>query len=150
MLGKPAPARIAPASVEVMIGISIDEAHRSKDADEQYIRNVYPLLDAGMSRGDCLGWLARRGFPRPPKSACIGCPYTSDMRWMERRETEPEEWAEAVAADRALRARDGGAMKGAEYMHAQRVPLDQVDFSRIDPARQPDLFGNECEGLCGV
>lgn len=69
---------------------------------------------------------------------------------MERRETEPEEWAEAVAADRALRARDGGAMKGAEYMHAQRVPLDQVDFSRIDPARQPDLFGNECEGLCGV
>lgn len=96
-----------------------------------------------MTRGDCLGWLARHGYPTPPRSACIGCPYTSDRKWMERKAQEPEEWADAVEADRALRATG-------EFMHAQRVPLDQVDFSQVDPDRQPDLFGQECEGMCST
>jgi hypothetical protein len=32
-------------------------------------------------------------------------------------------------------------------MHPDRVPLDQVI---LDRAADGDLFGNECEGLCGV
>lgn len=136
---KPMPA----GAVELLLGISLDEAHRMKDSEVAYIRNRYPLIELKMTRADCHGWLSRNGYPTPPKSACIGCPFTDDRRWMERKSTNPEEWADAVEADRLLRPTG-------EFMHAQRVPLDQVDFSRLDRDRQPDLFGNECDGMCGV
>jgi hypothetical protein len=35
-------------------------------------------------------------------------------------------------------------------MHAQRVPLDQVDLSTPEDHGQLNLFNNECEGMCGV
>jgi hypothetical protein len=63
-------------------------------------------------------------------------------------DNQPEEWADAVAADKALRIGDARGMRVIEFMHPQRVPLDEVDLS-VDN-RQLDLFGNECEGVCGV
>ena len=113
------------------------------------MRNRYPLVELGMRRYDCLLWLKRHGYPQPPKSACIGCPFNSNDRWRERREV-PEEWADAVLADRELRA---GAyltkgLRATCFMHRDRVPLDQVDLSVDDS--QLDLFGNECAGVCGV
>jgi hypothetical protein len=30
------------------------------------------------------------------------------------------------------------------------VPLPEVDLRTDDEAGQPDLFNNECEGMCGV
>lgn len=143
LLGKGPRDAIKPGTVELQLGISMDEAHRMTDSGVRYIKNTYPLISLEMTRADCLRWLERAGYPRPPKSACIGCPFTSDRRWMERREREPAEWADAVEADRLLR-------RSGEYMHESRVPLWKVDFSRIDPDRQPDLFGNECTGHCGT
>jgi hypothetical protein len=35
-------------------------------------------------------------------------------------------------------------------MHAQRVPLEQVDLSTAEDRGQLSLFNNECEGMCGV
>jgi hypothetical protein len=35
-------------------------------------------------------------------------------------------------------------------MHASRKPLDEVDLRTDAEAGQPDLFNNECEGMCGV
>jgi hypothetical protein len=150
LLGKQPRQRIAADAVDLLIGISADEAQRAKSSRIAWTRKTFPLLDLKMRRSDCLAWLARQGYPTPPKSACIGCPFTSDRRWMDRKQNEPGEWADAVEADRALRVGDGGGMRGVEFMHSQRVPLDEVDFSRVDPDRQPDLFGNECEGMCGT
>jgi len=147
LLGVSRMARIAPGEVEVNIGISLDEAHRMREAEQQYMRNVYPLVDLGMTRTDCLGWLQRNGYPRPPKSSCIGCPFTSDERWLDMKQNRPEEWSDAVEVDRALRLGDARAMNGTEFMHEDRIPLDEVKF---DNEKQPDLFGNECLGMCGV
>lgn len=138
---------IAPRSVEVIIGISFDEAHRMRPARQAYMTNIYPLVDRGIRRYDCLLWLKRHGYPEPPKSACIGCPFTDNERWRERRAV-PDEWADAVRADRELRVGDARGLRATEYMHRDRVPLDEVDLSVDD--RQLDMFGNECEGMCGV
>lgn len=148
LLGVGRHAAIAPRSVEVIIGISRDEAHRMREPRQAYMRNVYPLVDLGMRRYDCLLWLQRHGYPEPGKSACIGCPFTSNARWRDRRDNQPDEWADAIAADRQLRLGDARGMRGIEYMHRSCVPLDEVDLSVDD--RQLDLFGNECEGMCGV
>lgn len=142
--GQRAPRHVA---VEVWIGISLDEAHRMKPAQDAWQRNHYPLVEARMTRADCLGWLERHGYPRPPKSACIGCPFHSDEQWLA---LTPEEFADAVAFEASVQAGGIGFANATPYLHSSLVPLDRVDFSRRDPKRQPDLFGNECEGMCGV
>jgi hypothetical protein len=131
----------------MLIGISTDEAHRMKPSDKAYVTHSWPLIDLGMSRGDCLGWLERHNYPRPPKSACIGCPYHSDEHWLS---LSPAEFSDAVEFEAAIQAGSIGFPTATPYLHRSLVTLDKVDFSRNDPARQPDLFGNECEGMCGV
>lgn len=147
-LGKLGRVYIAPGSVDVLLGISRDEAQRMKPARQRYIVNRYPLIDRRMTRTDCLRWLDRHGFPMPPKSACIGCPFHNNAHWRALRDGSPDEWADAVAADRELREGDSRGIRAIEYMHSQRVPLDHADLS--EDTRQADLFAGECEGVCGV
>jgi hypothetical protein len=135
--------------VSQLIGISLDEAHRMRDSDVKYIRNVYPLVERGMKRSDCIHWLNVHGYEEPPKSACIGCPYHDDGYWRKLRDGSPEEWADAVDFDHRMR-RESVAY-GDAFLHADRVPLDEVDLRTAqDRSRQLDLFGNDCSGTCGV
>lgn len=146
--------------VEQWLGISLDEAHRMRTSDVAYITNVYPLVDARMTRDDCVRWLAAHGWTDVPKSACIGCPFRSDQRWQELRDTAPAEWADAVAFDRAIRAghpRHGRpALRGRAYLHRSLVPLDRVNLHATPrPGRGSDGepgegFGNDCHGVCGT
>lgn len=149
LLGKGPRDRIKAGSVTVLIGISKDEAHRMRAARQAYMTNVYPLCDRRMTRGDCLRWLERHDYPTPPKSACIGCPFHDHRYWARLHAAGGVEWADAVEADGWLRQGDSRGMKATEFMHRDRVPLDQVDFSKPGPVIR-DLFGEECEGLCGV
>ncbi len=130
---------------EMWIGISTDEAMRMRPSRVQYIVNRYVLIEKDMSRRSCLGWMAVRGYPRPSKSACIGCPFHSDNEW---RSLTPAEFADAVEVDRAIRNQSG--IRGEQFAHSQRVPLDQVDLSTAEDRGQLNLFNNECEGMCGV
>ena len=97
-----------------------------------------------MTRSDCLAWMERKGYPRPPKSSCLGCPYHSDQQWAEIKKV-PEEWADVVAVDRAIRVVAKTRMQ--QFMHRSCKPIDEVQFTN---EAQTDLFGNDCEGLCGV
>lgn len=152
LLGKGPRDRIKAHSVNVLIGISKDEAHRMKPARQAYMVNQYPLVDLGMRRHDCLLWLGRHGYPIPRKSACIGCPFhgSNNAYWRDIRDNYPALWQDAVIADRELR--QGGyitrGLRATCFMHPERKPLDLVNLD-ADLA-QPDLFGNECEGMCGV
>ena len=125
---------------EMWLGISRDEAHRIKRSTVAYINNRWPLIEAGMTRRDCLGWLVRRHV-RAPRSACCGCPFLSDNDWRHRR-TQPE-WHELVALSHRL------APTG-QFMHRSLKPLDEIDFRTSEERGQPDLFSNECEGMCGT
>lgn len=149
--------------VEQVIGISLDEAHRQRDARFRWIRNTYPLVDMGMNRGDCHKWLASHGWAAP-RSACTFCPYRSDAGWLQMKETDPESWEQAVTVDRALRSYHGVAgFHGQAFLHSTRQPLELVNFgarlAKPKKARQGRLylppdetergFGDECEGMCG-
>ena len=142
------PGQCGPKSIKVRqwIGISLDEAHRMKPCELKYIQNYWPLIEMRMNRGDCLGWMEAKGYPQPPKSSCIFCPFKGDQQWASMRNYAPNDWAKAVKFDAQIRPGYHG-MIGMAYVHKQRVPLDQVMF-RHDG--QLDMFGNECEGMCGV
>jgi hypothetical protein len=136
LLGGKTPA----GGCEMWVGISRDEAHRMKPSTVRYISNVWPLVDRGMTRQDCKRWLERRGV-MAPRSACCGCPFLSDADWRLRRQ-EPD-WAATVALSHKLAATG-------QYMHRALKPVDEIDFRTAAERGQPDLFGAECEGMCGV
>lgn len=133
--------------ITLLIGISLDEFARMRDPRVQYLRHEWPLIDRRMTRQDCLHWLERHGYPRPPKSSCVGCPYRDARAWRQMRDTQPEEWADAVAFDAAIRAQRQG---DAVYLHRSLRPLPLVNLTTPQERGQMDLFGAECEGLCGV
>lgn len=93
--------------------------------------------------------------PYPPKSACSFCPYRSDVEWRRLRDHDPEAFAEAVAVDAAIRQNTSAGKlkrgyKAAQYIHRSLKPLSEVDFSNSAERGQPDLFNNDCEGMCGL
>lgn len=135
------------------IGISTDEAHRMKPARDPWLVNAWPLIDLGLSRQDCLSWMAQKGYPEPPRSSCVFCPFHSDDEWRRLMREEPSEFARAVQFERSIQEANTHAtgtakLAGAPYLHSSLKPLDQVEFKTDGGAR--DHFGNECEGLCGV
>ena len=70
----------ADTTVELWLGISTDEAMRMRDSRDRWIRNRYPLIEAGMSRWDCLDWWEER-YDRPlERSACVACPFQPTTR----------------------------------------------------------------------
>lgn len=140
--------------VEFLIGISTDEAHRAKDSRDAWSHNSWPLLDLGMSRSDCLRWIAEHGYPTPPRSSCIGCPFHSDAYWRALRDHSPAEFGDAVQVDEAMRACGGMAgMRRLQFMHKSRRPLGSVVFEgdgQLEFEGVEREFDNECEGLCGT
>ena len=143
--------------VEQWIGFSTDEIHRANNRRENlYAIKRFPLLELGMSRKDCIKWLDQRGWGHTVKSACTFCPFHGNRQWRDMRDNHPEDWADAVDFDRAIR--NGGArglpLNGTAYLHRSRVPLDQAPIDHItrNEAKelrdelQGDLFEIEEDG----
>ena len=134
--------------VEQWIGISCDEAARMSPSKHRYIKNRWPLIEQDMTRAYCARWLGARGFPLPPKSACVFCPYHDDGMWRALRDHDADGWARAVAVDAAVRTMRPEWADA--YVHRSLVPLDQADLRTVEEAGQGRLFDDECAGMCGV
>lgn len=138
----------AKTPVTVLVGISLDEAQRMKPARVQYIRNEWPLVNLRMTRNDCVRWLERHGYQRPPKSACIGCPFRDDRSWRAFKEGGSAEWADAVDYDARSRGLSNAKERRDLYLHRSLVPLPMVDLSTPQDAGQMEMFGGgECDGF---
>lgn len=130
------------------IGISSDEITRMKMSRDRWCENRFPLVDLRMSRWDCLRWMERNGYPAPPRSSCLGCPFHSNAEWRRQRDMSPEEWADTLLVDEMIRHQP--KIHARQFMHFSRIPLKDVDLSTAEERGQMNLFENECEGMCGV
>jgi hypothetical protein len=109
-----------------------------------------------MSRKDCTRWLATRGWKAVVKSACIGCPFHGNAQWRNLRDHHPEQWADAVAFDKAIRK--GGArglpLNGEAFLHRSRVPLDVAPIDKVTrrewAERQTDLLEQLADVAAGI
>jgi hypothetical protein len=136
------------------IGISLDETVRMKTSRDGWLLARWPLIEKEMTRHDCLRWMKDHGYPNPPRSACVFCPFRSNAEWRRLRDGEPAAFEQAVKFERDLQAVKGLTQnfKATPYLHRSLVPLDQVDL-RTDTERGQTLlagFNGECEGMCGV
>lgn len=138
--------RMPPGTIESWIGFSADEANRATISSKKWLTFYYPLIEMRMRASDCLAWFKKKGLPEPPRSACIGCPFRHDREWEWLKNNSPEDFEDAVFVDKAIRK--CGGMRGDVFLHANRIPLDEVVFNR--DGNQLSLFDNECAGVCGV
>jgi hypothetical protein len=158
-----APKRTALAGTIVYqsIGISLDEAGRAarmmKQGRAKYLNYQFPLIEASMTRSDCIAWLTKYGnVPHPvPRSACVYCPYHTDAEWLAIKSV-PEDWQRAVEVDEGLRAEGAVADRGLNeklYVHRECRPLVQIQFNPKPTVREAQTnlnFNQECTGVCGV
>lgn len=139
--------------VDMWIGISRDEIIRMKPSRNAFIENRWPLIDLNMTRQGCLEWMKRNNYPEPPRSACTFCPFHSDEEWRRIKTQTPDEWNAVVEYERNLiaAAKSQEALRGIPYLHESCKPIETVNFDANIPSHyQVSMFGNECEGLCGV
>ena len=141
------------ATVTSLIGISYDEQQRMKDSRDAWVVNRWPLVELRMRRGDCLEWMKRNGYPEPPRSSCVYCPFHSNQEWRRLQTEEPDEFAKAVKFEKDLQFAKKNSEKfhSTPFLHEARKPLDEIDF-RSDVERGQGLldFQDECDGMCGV
>ena len=131
-------------------GISADELQRAKPSDVKWIYHDHPLIDREMTRQDCKRWMVSHGYPIPPRSACVFCPYKSDAEWQRLKDTDPAGWDRAVEVDAALRTTGSVAnrdMRCSMYVHRSCKPLGEVEFHNGTGWLS---FVQECQGMCGV
>ncbi len=134
-------------SCTMWIGISTDEAGRVKLSRVKYIINRHPLIENIVSRNDCFRWMERHGYPQPPRSSCIACPYHNDTEWRAIK-ANPLAWLDALEVDEAIRHQPRN--RGSQFAHRSLIPLAEIDFSTDEDRGQLNMFNNECEGMCGV
>ena len=139
--------------VEQWIGISADEAHRMKPSRVPWIKHRWPLIDLRMTRSDCLKWMEANRYPEPPRSACYFCPFHGDAEWINLRDNQPREFKKAIAFEERLSAaysEDSGFRGQGAFLHNSLVPIGEAVLGTVKDHAQLDLWGNECEGMCGV
>lgn len=119
------------------LGISTDEAHRMKPSGTKQVDHVYPLIDLGMSRADCVAAIMAYGWPLPSKSRCFMCPHMTNKNWAELPNSEIQK---AIALDNMLRHHDPDV-----YLHRSGKPLADA---LSDTGSQAELFDGCDSGLC--
>jgi len=141
-------------TVTQWIGISWDEIQRMKYSNHPWTQHRWPLIEQKIQRHQCLQWMKDNGYPEPPRSACVYCPFHSDTEWRRLRDREPKEFQRAIQFDKDLRKahnEHNPDMNMEVYLHRSCKPLDEIDFdSDEDKGQMTWDFQAECEGMCGV
>lgn len=134
------------------MGISLDELVRAKPSRDKWSTHRFPLIERRITRQMCLDWMREHGYPEPPRSACVFCPFHGRAEWKRLQDDEPEAFADAVQFEKELTAIKAASdtFKSRPFLHRSLKPLDQVDFRSDFDKGQLSLWQDECEGMCGV
>jgi len=128
-------------SVELWMGFSWDERQRMKLSQTKYITKYQPLIEKEITRYDCLQWMKSNGFPEPPRSSCLGCPFQTNAEWQMTKQ-DADEWKDVVGFDKHMR--DRGGDRGQLFLHQTLNPIDEIDFRNSEDLGQLNL-ASQCE-----
>ena len=131
------------------MGIAYDEIHRMKDSREDYITNLYPLIDLRMTRQDCVDVIAQAGLPVPEKSGCFFCPFNSTERWKQLLDRHPGLFEKAIALEEHSKHFPNQRLTDQVFRKRDRVTLREYRTrleGGTDAVQIPE--GMECGGDC--
>jgi hypothetical protein len=136
--------------VNRIMGISTDEITRMTTSKQKWAKNVYPLIENNMSRNDCIDYFKKNNLPKPPRSACLFCPYHSDNYWNYLKNNSKSEFQQAIKFDKlAKKAYSKTFWWQNNYSVSVHKSGNLEKFDKIN-SKQLNLFDSECEGICGV
>ncbi|RNI26608.1 hypothetical protein [Rufibacter latericius] len=72
------------------VAYDASESHRIKDYSTEKERVVYPLVEWGMDRFDCMAYIHKAGLPVPQKSSCFFCPNMKEREIKQLQAAEPD------------------------------------------------------------
>ena len=148
--------KIGDQGIDLLLGISYDEALRMKQNKNKYFNNIYPLVDLKINRQDCIDWIKKNYNKTPPRSSCIFCPYHSNKEWLKIKENK-NDWDKLVKFDRGLRDTKDWWGQGKRniknknnlYLHYSCKPIEEVDFKTKEDNKSSLTDACE-EGYCGI
>lgn len=134
-----------------VFGFTMEERDRADRFRQQNpdVRFVTPLIEAGLSKADCLGMIDRAGIEIPAlyklgfaNNNCIPCPKaTSPAYWNRMRRHFPAEFSRMAELSRRLDVRL------VRLPGDVRAFIDELDPSLGAGEREPDI---ECSILCAI
>lgn len=135
---------LKPQIYRTLIGFSLDETNRAIKS-ERFSHKEYPLIELGLTAGDCHHIISGFGLPQPLKSSCFFCPFQHPVEW---------NWLKNNHRDLFDRALELEA-----HYHERRPDMKDFGLVRGFPLRrfkdgmQPEMFldiGSACwSGHCG-
>jgi hypothetical protein len=148
-------------TVTQWIGISYDEMGRATASREPWSQTRFPLLEKEITREGCLEWMKAHGYPEPPRSACLFCPFHSDHEWRRIKGGDAAEWQYVQDFEKQLQAsaEKCQVMRSVPFLHPSLVPIGEVEFKAAkaaDGSKQMTMhemwndIKNDCSGMCGV
>lgn len=128
----------------VAVGISTDEFQRANNkSDAKFERRVFPLLELGLNRGDCVELIKEAGVPVPPKSSCFFCPWHTMETWSEMKRDEPELFEKSCRLEEILNE------KADRFGHKHTFLTRSLKPLRESVLEAPeDLFSEFNDGQC--
>lgn len=124
-------------------GYDLDEDYRVNDYNTKKETILFPLIEWGMDRMDCVKTIIDAGLPLPPKSACFFCPSMKKQEVQDLKKSSPELVKAAVKmeenAKETLKTVRG---LGRNWNWGELIKQQQFDF---EPMQSPKI---SCD--CGL
>jgi hypothetical protein len=126
---------------DVWLGISLDEAERTKSSGLNWYRHVYPLIEiVPMSRAACVNQITRHGWEIPNKSRCYMCPNQSGYSFRDLYLRHDGDFDKAVALENEIRKKDTNV-----FFHPCALPLERAIDGDV---AQGNMFDGCDSGYC--
>lgn len=135
----------------LVFGYTIEEKKRAESFRRQNFEQAFetPLIEAGLSKTDCLAIIERAGIELPQmyklgyrNNNCIGCPKGGMGYWNKIRRDFPEVFDRMAALQREL-GPGSGFLK--DHSAGRRITLDELDPERGRHDAEADI---ECSLMC--
>lgn len=133
------------APIEKGLGISLDESQRLNmfQREPKYVKTIFPLIDAKITREDCKNIITRAGLPVPPKSGCWFCPYARKEEFRRLKIKDPAKWKQLIAMEKNHPKYPNVLLKFSK-------PLEDLDFNYSLTDFEEDEFDSCDSGHCFV
>jgi len=118
--------------LNMFIGFTVDEMYRVKPSPTTYITNLFPLVDAGLSKNDCIDYVKRELGFKPKSSVCNMCYANTFDKVYDLYKTDKEAWHKILVLDEVMANKNQPKIRADEVYMFQFQAKMRKRFSDID------------------
>ena len=138
--------RLPTGCVEKWIGFGMGEVQRIKPSRQKYITFRYSLIEQCVNVDNFFVEIDR---PMPPRSVCNACFSNGLDHYQDMYENRPDDWAQAVAVDDAVRDWSQIGVRNPVYVSKTLRPLRELAANGFRLVGRENVDDYSCDsGMC--